>query len=197
MSTRIIDILIVIVLLLGGLIIAGSRVQTADTMSGAPVLDESAGPVADTAAPLPDHPAPEFSLADTGGTMVSLRELRGKVVLINVWATWCPPCRAEMPAIQAVYEQYRDQGFVVLAVNFREDPAAVTTYLAEQGLTFPALLDYDGAVGAAYQARALPASFFVDRRGVIRTVYHGPMPRGVIAGTVEQLLSEPLSVPGS
>lgn len=187
LSTRLIDILIVTTLLGSMLIIAASRVRPEEAAS--PVV--GAAPASEEAAPLADHLAPAFTLLDTNGATLNLRDLRGQVVLINVWASWCPPCRAEMPAIQAVYEQYREQGFVVLAINFREDPATVAAYLAEQGLTFPALLDQDGQVSALYQARSLPASFFVDRQGVIRTVYHGPLPRGVIAGTVEQLLSAP------
>jgi cytochrome c biogenesis protein CcmG, thiol:disulfide interchange protein DsbE len=111
-------------------------------------------------------------------------------VLINVWATWCPPCRAEMPAIQQAYEAYRDRGFIVLAVNLREDAVAITPFLEQHQLTFPILLDRDGQASAAYQAHALPSSFFVDRRGVIRAVYRGPIPPRVINGVVEQLLQE-------
>ena len=95
-----------------------------------------------------------------------LHSLRGQAALINLWATWCPPCRAEMPAIQQVYERFRDQGFVVLAVNQQEDAARVVAYMNEQRLTFPALLDSDALVGAAYQVRVLPSSFFLDRRGL-------------------------------
>jgi peroxiredoxin len=143
-----------------------------------------------TPAPLPDHPAPNFSLTDLNGTKIALIDLKGQVLLINIWATWCPPCRVEMPAIQAAYEQYHDQGFIVLAVNLQEDPAAVAAFMRDYQLTFPALLDRDGQVSRAYQAAALPSSFFVDRRGVIRVIYRGPMPHSAIAGTVEQLLQE-------
>jgi cytochrome c biogenesis protein CcmG, thiol:disulfide interchange protein DsbE len=141
-------------------------------------------------APLPDHPAPDFALLTVGGETVQLSALKGQVVLINVWATWCPPCRAEMPAIEAVSKQYQDEGFVVLAVNMQEDGPTVAAFMDEHRLTFPALLDSDGSVSATYQARVLPSSFFVDRKGVIRAVYRGPMPRSVIAGTVDQLLRE-------
>ncbi|HEU5103784.1 MAG TPA: TlpA disulfide reductase family protein [Roseiflexaceae bacterium] len=111
---------------------------------------------------------------------------------MNIWATWCPPCRAEMPAIQQAYTSYRDRGFVVLAVNQREETTAITPFLERYGLTLPILLDRDGAASANYQASALPSSFFVDRRGMIRAVYHGPMPPRVINGIVEQLLQERL-----
>ena len=141
-------------------------------------------------APLADHPAPDFMLTSLAGTKVALSDLKGQVLLINVWATWCPPCRVEMPTIQAAYEQYHDQGFTVLAVNLQEDQSAVAAFMREHQLTFPALLDSDGQISRTYQAVSLPSSFFVDRRGVIRAVYHGPMPRSIIAGTVEQLLRE-------
>lgn len=151
-----------------------------------------AAPLASAAdpAPLVGHLAPDFTLGDLSGAPVRLSGLRGQVVLVNIWATWCPPCRAEMPAIAAVYRQYAAQGFTVLAVNQREEPAAVAAYLQQQGLSFPALLDRDGAVSAAYRAGVLPTTFFIDRRGVIRAIYRGPMARPVIAGTVEQLLAE-------
>jgi peroxiredoxin len=174
------------VLILGSLFILATRVQ--------PPLTTTAPTTASDAvmapAPLVDHPAPDFTLSSVGGTKVALSDLKGQVLLINVWATWCPPCRVEMPTIQAAYEQYHDQGFTVVAVNLQEDPSAVATFMREQQLTFPALLDSDGQVSRIYQAVSLPSSFFVDRRGMIRAVYHGLMPRSIIAGTVEQLLRE-------
>jgi cytochrome c biogenesis protein CcmG, thiol:disulfide interchange protein DsbE len=174
------------VLLLGSLFIVATRVRPQAT-GAAPAVATDAGLAP---APMPNHPAPDFTLANLDGANIALLDLKGQVLLINVWATWCPPCRVEMPAIQAAYEQYHDQGFTVLAVNLQEDPAAVATFLREYRLTFPALLDTDGQVSRAYQAAALPSSFFVDRQGVIRAVYRGPMPRSTIAGTVEQLLQE-------
>jgi cytochrome c biogenesis protein CcmG, thiol:disulfide interchange protein DsbE len=180
--------LIATVIVAGGAFIWASRVPPAEhTPVAARPL---AGEPATEPAPLPDHPAPDFTLATPRGEAVQLSALRGQVVLINVWATWCPPCRAEMPAIEAVYARYREQGFTVLAINLQEDPQAVAAFMEEHRLTFPALLDGDGAVSASYQARVMPSSFFVDRRGVVRAVYRGPMPRSVIAGTVEQLLGE-------
>jgi peroxiredoxin len=95
-----------------------------------------------------------------------------------------------MPTIEATYQQYRAQGFTVLAVDLQEDPRSVASFMAQYKLTFPALLDLDGQVSRSYQALSLPSSFFLDKKGVIRAVYRGPMPRSVIAGTVEQLLQE-------
>ena len=174
------------VLLAGSLFIAATRVGPPGG-AAAPAASVSAD---STPAPLPDRPAPDFTLPTLNGTSVMLSTIKGQVALINIWATWCPPCRAEMPTIQATYEQYRDQGFTVLAVDLQEDPRTVAAFMREYQLTFPALLDRDGSVSQTYQAYALPSSFFVDKKGVIRAVYRGPMPRSVIAGTVEQLLQE-------
>ncbi len=95
-----------------------------------------------------------------------------------------------MPAIEAAYVTYREQGFTVAAVNLREDRATVAAFRRTHKLTFPTFLDLDGTVSRAYRSHALPSSFFVDRQGVIRAVYRGPMPSSVITGTVEQLLQE-------
>lgn len=180
------NLLLAVVLLAGSLFIIATRVQSEAVAT--PALSRSV--IADTPAPQANHPAPDFALSDLDGATVQLSALRGQVVLVNVWATWCPPCRAEMPMIEAAYARYRDQGFTVLAVNQREDARTVAAYIAVSGLSFPTLLDRDGAVSAAYRANVLPSSFFIDRAGVVRAVYRGPMSRGVIAGTVEQLLAE-------
>jgi len=186
LSQRQWNMVLVTVLVAGSLFIAATRVQPGSgAYSPAAQTDVLPEP-----APLPNHPAPDLALPQLDGTPRTLRDLRGQVVLINVWATWCPPCRAEMPAIQQAYTAYRDRGFIVLAVNQREDATAIRPFLEQHGLTFPILMDSDGQASATYQASALPSSFFVDRRGVIRTVYHGPMPPSVINGTIEQLLQE-------
>lgn len=143
------------------------------------------------AAPSVGSPAPSFRLETTEGTWVDLADLRGQVVLVNLWASWCPPCRAEMPAIQAAYDQYAAEGFVVLAVNQGEPAPVAAGFMREHQLSFTALLDQYGSVSHAYQVSALPASFFIDRNGVIRSIYKGPISHRVIAGTVEALLAEP------
>jgi cytochrome c biogenesis protein CcmG, thiol:disulfide interchange protein DsbE len=180
------NVLLAGVLLVGSIFIQVTRVRPTQGLSTA----ISSVDIAPNPAPQANHPAPDFGLSSLDGSTVRLSDLKGQVALINVWATWCPPCRAEMPTIQAAYEQYADQGFTVLAVNLREDPRAVAAFMRQYGLTFPALLDLDGKVSVDYRATVLPSSFFVDRRGVIRAVYRGPMPRSIIAGTVAQLLQE-------
>jgi cytochrome c biogenesis protein CcmG/thiol:disulfide interchange protein DsbE len=179
------NMLLAATLIAGALFIAATRVAPGPATAQSPRTAVASEP-----APRANHPAPDFALAGLDGAPVRLSELRGQVVLVNYWATWCGPCRAEMPMIQAAYDEYRERGFAVLAVNAREDRQTVAAYLAEGRLSFPALLDHDGAVGAAYQATVMPSSFFIDRAGVVRAVYKGPMSRAVIAGTVEQLLAE-------
>jgi peroxiredoxin len=137
--------------------------------------------------------APDFTLELLGGGQVTLSDLRGKVVLVNLWATWCPPCREEMPAIEKVYRSYRGLGLEVLAVNTtnQDQETDVIAFVNDLGLTFPIPLDRPGLVSTAYQLRGLPTTFFVDRRGVIRSVVvGGPMSETLIQTKVEELLSE-------
>jgi thiol-disulfide isomerase/thioredoxin len=124
---------------------------------------------------------------------VQLSELRGQPVMINLWASWCPPCRAEMPAIEKVYQAYKDRGLVVLAVNttFQDNEADAAAFVREFGLTFLIPLDRDGSVSKRYQLRGLPSTFFVDRNGIIRSVViGGPMSEALIQSKVEELLKE-------
>jgi peroxiredoxin len=112
--------------------------------------------------------APNFQLYDLGGHAVSLSEYRGSVVFINFWATWCGPCRVEMPAMEALYKEFDRKDFEILAVSTDQQGAAVTRPFRNQlKLSFPILHDSDYRVGLAYGARTLPMTFLVDRRGVI------------------------------
>ncbi len=135
--------------------------------------------------------APDFTLTTLEGETVSLSDFRGQAVLVNYWATWCPPCKAEMPAMQRTYEAYRDQGFVVLAVNATNQDALadVEAFVREYGLTFPVLLDESGSMGALYRVNALPTSFFIRPDGVIEeVVIGGPMSEALISTRIETLL---------
>lgn len=116
--------------------------------------------------------APNFTLKDLDGKDVSLSDLRGQVVLINFWATWCGPCRDEMPAIQSRYDR---GGFAVLAIDFAEDPLQVRSFLNELGVNLPALLDPDGRVQELYRVRGYPTSFFIDADGIVRFFHIGEM----------------------
>jgi cytochrome c biogenesis protein CcmG/thiol:disulfide interchange protein DsbE len=135
--------------------------------------------------------APEFTLKDPHGTAHSLSELRGRPVLVTLWATWCQPCRAEMPLIQKMYEARREQGFVVLAVNatVQDDPFAIAPFIDEYGLTFPVLLDETGEVASLYELRSLPTSFFIRRDGVIaEVVVGGPMTEALLQARIDEIL---------
>src|SRR5215204_5532719 len=107
--------------------------------------------------------APDFELETPSGETVKLSDLRGQAVLVNLWATWCPPCRAEMQSIEKIYQEYKEQGFAVLAVNMthQDDPLAVMPFVKEQRLTFPILLDETGGMANSYELRSVPSSFFI------------------------------------
>jgi peroxiredoxin len=111
--------------------------------------------------------APEFVLKDPAGKQVSLRELRGKIVFLNFWATWCLPCVEEMPAIEKLHQELAKYGLIVLAVNFQEGPERVRDFFTEHNLTFTALLDRDGKVAELYQVWGLPVSVVINKRGEI------------------------------
>ncbi|NIS81147.1 MAG: redoxin domain-containing protein [Anaerolineales bacterium] len=135
--------------------------------------------------------APDFSLELLDGGTLTLSDLRGETVLVNLWATWCPPCRAEMPAIQEVFEANKDRGFEVVAVNmtFQDREAEVAAFVEQLGLSFPVALDRSGEVARLYLMRALPTTFFIDREGDIhKVIVGGPMSEITLRTTVEDLL---------
>lgn len=135
--------------------------------------------------------APDFELKTPTGESVKLSDLRGQAVLVNLWATWCPPCRAEMQSIEKVFQEYKEQGFTVLAVNmtYQDDPLSVMPFVNEQKLTFPILLDETGTIGQAYQLRSLPSSYFIRRDGIINeVVIGGPMSEALLRTRIEDIL---------
>jgi len=145
------------------------------------------------ASPRAGFPAPDFALETLGGERATLAERRGKVVIVNLWASWCGPCRSEMPAIQRVYEANRERGLDVLAVNstVQDDAAKARDFARELGLTFPILLDRDGEVTRRYLVRGLPSTFIVGRDGVIReAIFGGPLSEATLASKVGALLDE-------
>ncbi|HSB78470.1 MAG TPA: TlpA disulfide reductase family protein [Candidatus Methylomirabilis sp.] len=107
--------------------------------------------------------APTVVGTDLDGHSIRLEDFRGRVVFLNFWATWCIPCRQEMPAMERLYRDFKSRGLVVVAVNFQEDPGAVKAFVRDMKLTFPVVLDPSGAAATAYFVRGLPATSFIDR----------------------------------
>ncbi|MGI8553955.1 MAG: TlpA family protein disulfide reductase [Dehalococcoidia bacterium] len=127
-----------------------------------------------------NRPAPDFLLPDQAGKSVHLSQMRGKIVLINFWATWCGPCRAELPDIDQVYQEQQGQGLAVFEVNVQEPPSDVVAFKRLIGSMPPILLDQTGAVRDQYGLKGLPDSFFIDRQGIVRAWSYGPMTRETI-----------------
>ena len=117
--------------------------------------------------------AEDFSLLDLEGKSQSLSQYRGKIVLVNFWATWCKPCTTEMPAMQAIYNKLRDKGFVVLAINELEDDAKVREHIKRYGHTFPVLMDRDNKVANQFGVFGLPVSVFIDQEGRVQEYIKG------------------------
>jgi peroxiredoxin len=117
--------------------------------------------------------APGFSLPTLGGGEVSLTSLRGKVVLLNFWASWCEPCQVEMPAMERLYRKLRPQGFELIAVSVDDNEKDVKDFSTRLGLTFPILLDPSKRVATTYQTFRYPESFLIDRRGTLVEHYVG------------------------
>jgi peroxiredoxin len=127
----------------------------------------------DEQAPSIGELAPQFALRSPDGAVHSLQAHRGVVVWVNFWATWCEPCKRELPDIQKLHDEFTDDGLVVLAVNLQEDGDQATQFFEERGLDMPILLDRSGDVYEQYQLRGLPDSFFIDRDGVLRAMQIG------------------------
>jgi peroxiredoxin len=137
--------------------------------------------------------APNFSLPDLGGTQISLSDYRGKVVLLNFWATWCSPCRMEIPSLERLYQLRKDKGFEILAVSVdRTSPSKVAAFVANYQMSFPVLVNRQGDVGQRYWTRAIPTSFLLDKKGVIRWKVPGARKwdDAFVLSKLDQLLSE-------
>jgi peroxiredoxin len=117
--------------------------------------------------------AEDFRLTDLTGKEQSLSQYRGKIVLLNFWATWCKPCTTEMPAMQVMYDKLRDKGFVVLAVDELEDDARVREHIKQYGHTFPVLMDRDNKVANQFGVFGLPVSVFIDQEGRVQEYLKG------------------------
>jgi thiol-disulfide isomerase/thioredoxin len=135
----------------------------------------------------PGAPAPQIALPIVGGGTSDLQADRGKVVLVNFWATWCEPCKAEMPGLQQLADELNDQPFRLYSVDLQEDEAAIRGFEREYGLSLYAVMDQDGDATRAYGVRALPSTFLIDKRGTLRLQRLGPL----LEGGPETMWSEP------
>jgi peroxiredoxin len=123
--------------------------------------------------PLPKT-AEDFTAPELGGGAFHLAAHRGKTVLVNFWATWCPPCLAELPAMERLWQRHKGDGFVIVAVSLDADPTIVPSFVEARGVTFPVVLDPTSKVASSYGVRALPASFVIDRGGIVAALALGP-----------------------
>ena len=168
---------------LGLLLIAASVYFILRNVS--PQIDPSAVPVQ------VNYPAPDLTLTDAEGISHSLKDYRGQVALVNLWATWCPPCKEEMPTLQGFYDKYKDKGFVVIAINDGDPTADVLKFVKDYQLSFPVWLDPKySATEQAFKTLNLPSSYVIDRSGTIRLMWVGGISRRMLNKYVAPLITE-------
>jgi peroxiredoxin len=138
------------------------------------IVQSGCGP---EAAPVIGHPAPDFTLTDLDGNTIRLRDFRGKVVFLNFWAIGCPPCRIEMPAMEEVYQEYKDKDVVIIGVDLGEYRGSVRSFVEENDYSWTFVIDTYGQVAWAYLITGIPTSFFIDKGGIIRSLQVGAMSR--------------------
>jgi cytochrome c biogenesis protein CcmG, thiol:disulfide interchange protein DsbE len=137
-----------------------------------------------------NQPAPRLSLTDLNGNPVSLNDYLGKVVLVNNWATWCPPCKAEMPELQAYYQAHGTQAFVIVAIESGEPAVTVSSFVTQLGMTFPVWLDLKGAAVEVFKNMNLPSSYLVDQSGMLRMSWTGAVNQPTLEKYVTPLLEK-------
>jgi len=169
-------------ILLGAVIVFGGGWIVANRVPPALPADGTLAP-----APVKGHPAPEITLVSTTGETVNLSDFRGTPVLVNFWATWCPPCRAETPDLQATHRELGDK-LVILGVNMTsQDGGDVEGFMREFGVTYPVLLDVDGVAARAYNVLGLPTTVFIDSNGIVSEVFTGAVNKAYVISKVPEL----------
>lgn len=134
--------------------------------------------------------APDFTLNDLEGKSVSLSDFKGKTVFVNYWATWCPPCRAEMPHMEQIYNEYKDNEIVFLAVNLTQTEKnieGVSQFVQDFGLTFPVVLDEKGDAMVDYEIVAYPTTYVLDKQGIIQEKFQGAIDYNIMKKTISKL----------
>ena len=137
-----------------------------------------------------DFAAPEINLTDLQGNPVSLSEHKGQVVLVNNWAIWCPPCKAEMPVLQSYFNDHKGQGFTIIAIEAGEPVAEVKAFTEQYGLTFPVWPDEDSQALVAFRNNSLPSSYVLDRNGQVRYTWTGAISREMLEKYITPMIEE-------
>lgn len=160
-------------------------------MLALPMAQEQVEAAGLSAIPAPvNFPAPDVQLTDLNGNPVALSDFRGQVILYNAWATWCPPCKEEMPALQAFFEAHKESGFVIVAIEDGQPIDEVRAFVDEHRLTFPVWPDPQYKATTAFHANSLPTSFVIDRDGVVRLTWTGAISRAMLEEYVTPLLKQ-------
>ncbi|MEE8391567.1 MAG: TlpA disulfide reductase family protein [Anaerolineae bacterium] len=139
--------------------------------------------------PLNEGPAPDFTLTLFDGGQITLSELRGQVVVINVWASWCPPCRDEALVLENGWQRYRDRGVTFIGVDYKDTEPAARAFIEEFGITYPNGPDLGSRISEAYHVQGVPETFFVTPQGEIAEVFIGPLSEAYLTATLERILA--------
>ncbi len=137
-----------------------------------------------------EYPAPELTLTDLTGSETSLADYQGQVVLVNLWATWCPPCKAELPILQAYYEKHAKEGFVIIGIEDGEPSDDVAAFIKTRDLTYPIWIDQEGKTEIAFMTFTLPSSYVIDRTGTVRLAWSGAISDAMLEKYVTPIIAE-------
>ena len=171
---------------LGYLTSAADQTNTAATTSDSPVARPTPDLLESSPAQV-GQPAIDFALLNLAGQQVWLSDLRGKLVILTFWATWCPPCRAEIPELNNVYLDLKSEGVEILAIDVQESPGIVNDFVTSMGMNYPILLDSRGYLVYAYGVRGIPTSFFIDRQGILRDIRVGGVTEEMIRSILKSI----------
>jgi cytochrome c biogenesis protein CcmG/thiol:disulfide interchange protein DsbE len=183
--SRVILVITLASVLILGLVVSGCPGEPEQSVVA---LGEITGVSMDPAqSPQPSQPAPDFQFQTPEGQSTSLSQLKGQLVLVNFWATWCGPCTYEMPFLQQFYQEHPGDEVVLLAINVQESPSQVAEFMQSRGFSFTVLLDSQADVAQRYNVRGIPTTFFIDREGIIQQIHVGAFQS---QAEIESILSE-------
>ena len=165
---------------------AADQPTKAANTSGTPVARPTPNLIESVSAKV-GQPAIDFALLNLTGQQIFLSDFRGKVVIVTFWATWCPPCRTEIPELNNVYLDLKGEGVEVLAIDVRESHDVVNEFVQDMGMNYPVLLDSRGHLAYAYGVRGIPTSFFIDRQGILREMRVGGVTEEMIRSILESI----------